>query len=103
MTYCENWKGGYDYILAESKLSSIIDRTNTKIADVQRLGIESIAIPPLGCGNGGLDWNDVRPLIIQAFENLPEIKIIIFEPNDAPTVNKVNLLPVDRLCQTDYL
>src|SRR3954468_132740 len=26
------------------------------IADVRRLGIASIAVPPLGCGLGGLDW-----------------------------------------------
>jgi hypothetical protein len=25
------------------------------------LGICSIAIQPLGCGNGGLNWDDVRP------------------------------------------
>jgi hypothetical protein len=26
-------------------------------------GIISIAFPPLGCGNGNLDWDDVRPLM----------------------------------------
>ena len=25
--------------------------------------IRSIAVPQLGCGNGGLDWADVRPII----------------------------------------
>ncbi len=34
--------------------------------EVQRLAIRSIAIPPLGCGNGGLDWSEVRPRIEQA-------------------------------------
>jgi O-acetyl-ADP-ribose deacetylase (regulator of RNase III) len=29
-------------------------------------GIRSIAIPPPGCGNGGLDWNRVRPLVVEA-------------------------------------
>lgn len=32
--------------------------------------IESIAIPPLGCGLGGLSWVNVRPMIEAAFENL---------------------------------
>src|SRR3954467_571360 len=30
---------------------------------IEEKGIKSIAIPPLGSGNGGLDWRDVRPLI----------------------------------------
>ena len=45
-------------------------------------GIKSIAIPPLGAGNGGLDWNAVKPLIIETLEDLP-IDIQIFEPNAA--------------------
>jgi O-acetyl-ADP-ribose deacetylase (regulator of RNase III) len=30
---------------------------------IQERQIDSIAIPPLGCGNGGLEWSDVRSLI----------------------------------------
>ncbi len=52
-------------------------RTRTKIEwieegleDLVRViadkNIRSIAVPPLGCGNGGLDWGDVRPLIVDA-------------------------------------
>lgn len=29
----------------------------------KELGITSISFPPLGCGNGNLDWNDVRPVM----------------------------------------
>jgi len=29
---------------------------------IEALGITSIALPPLGCGNGGLDWVDVEPV-----------------------------------------
>ena len=45
-------------------------------------GIRSIAIPPLGCGNGGLDWKVVRPLIEAALSNLQDVDIIVFEPTD---------------------
>ena len=45
------------------------------MTQVQCLGIRSIAIPPLGCGNGGLDWADVRPLIHGAFEPLPDVEV----------------------------
>ena len=47
------------------------------MTQVQCLGIHSIAIPPLGCGNGGLDWPDVRPLIRGAFERLPEVEVSV--------------------------
>ncbi|HKQ05493.1 MAG TPA: macro domain-containing protein [Blastocatellia bacterium] len=42
--------------------------------------IRSIAIPPLGCGNGGLDWAVVRPLIEEALGGLEDVDIIIYEP-----------------------
>ncbi len=38
-----------------------------------------IAIPPLGCGNGGLDWNIVKPMMELALEDL-NCDIIIYEP-----------------------
>ncbi len=47
---------------------------------IRHLGIQSIALPPLGCGNGGLDWNEVRPLIEAASNELPEVKFIVYEP-----------------------
>ena len=42
--------------------------------------IQSIAIPPLGCGNGGLEWKIVRPLIENELGDLPGISIIVYEP-----------------------
>ena len=42
--------------------------------------ITSVAIPPLGCGNGGLEWSMVRSLIEQALGDLSNIDIIIYEP-----------------------
>jgi O-acetyl-ADP-ribose deacetylase (regulator of RNase III) len=42
--------------------------------------IESVAIPPLGSGQGGLDWQDVRPKIEAALGKLPDVEIIVYEP-----------------------
>lgn len=42
----------------------------------------SIAIPPLGAGNGGLNWLDVKPKIEAALSDLPNIEIHIYEPID---------------------
>jgi O-acetyl-ADP-ribose deacetylase (regulator of RNase III) len=44
--------------------------------------VKSIAIPPLGCGNGGLDWNRVRPLIEDKLQDL-KLDIFVYEPNEA--------------------
>lgn len=54
------------------------------IAVVQKHQIRSIAIPPLGCGLGGLNWKDVRPFIVQAFQILPDVNVLLFEPAGAP-------------------
>lgn len=50
------------------------------VSEVKTRGIRSIAIPPLGCGNGGLAWSEVQPLIDQALSELPGIRARVFEP-----------------------
>ena len=49
---------------------------------LQKGKIKSIAIPPLGSGNGGLEWSKVKPMIKQALEGL-ETEIMVYEPNAA--------------------
>lgn len=54
------------------------------LADLKRVirdeGIASIALPPLGAGNGGLDWNDVKPRIEQALSDLTDVDVLVYEP-----------------------
>jgi O-acetyl-ADP-ribose deacetylase (regulator of RNase III) len=52
--------------------------------EVQCLGLHSIAVPPLGCGNGGLNWSEVRPLIESAFASLPDVRVLLYAPHGAP-------------------
>ena len=47
---------------------------------IREKGIRSIAVPPLGCGNGGLDWDDVRPLIASKLGELDDVDAIVYEP-----------------------
>ncbi|MEK6704063.1 MAG: macro domain-containing protein [Planctomycetota bacterium] len=54
------------------------------VAEIRRLGITSIAVPPLGCGNGGLSWAKVRPMIVEAFAVIPEVRVLLFAPAGAP-------------------
>jgi O-acetyl-ADP-ribose deacetylase (regulator of RNase III) len=42
--------------------------------------VESIAIPRLGCGNGGLIWTDVAPLIRSAFAHLETVDVRLYSP-----------------------
>ena len=42
--------------------------------------VGSIAIPALGAGNGGLDWQEVKPRITEALGGLPDVDVLIFEP-----------------------
>lgn len=52
--------------------------------EIQRRGIRSIAIPPLGSGLGGLDWSVVKPRIAKALAGLDPVDIRIYEPKGAP-------------------
>lgn len=67
-----------------SKLEDIQLGLTALIEEIKQRDIKSIAIPPLGCGNGGLDWYVVKPMIIKACEVIPEVDVILFEPTDMP-------------------
>lgn len=44
--------------------------------------LASIAVPPLGCGNGGLDWKVVYPRIVEAFSALPDVQVLVYAPQE---------------------
>ncbi len=69
---------------SRSKIGNIAAGLEDLVRTVGRLGITSVAVPPLGCGNGGLDWAEVRPLIVRAFESLPDVRVLLFAPASAP-------------------
>lgn len=50
------------------------------VDEVLARGIASVAIPALGCGNGGLAWGDVRPLVEQACARMPDVRAVVFAP-----------------------
>ncbi|HSY51034.1 MAG TPA: macro domain-containing protein [Thermoanaerobaculia bacterium] len=73
----EHWR-------AASRIKDIDAGLLDLVATIRRLGIHSIAIPPLGCGNGGLDWSDVRPRIEAALTELPDVRVLLYPPGRAP-------------------
>jgi O-acetyl-ADP-ribose deacetylase (regulator of RNase III) len=73
----KHWKG-------KSRIEDIKSGLKALIDVITKEHIKSIAVPPLGCGNGGLDWGEVRPLIAQAFSALPDVNVQLFYPEGAP-------------------
>ncbi|MDE2696227.1 MAG: macro domain-containing protein [Chloroflexota bacterium] len=55
---------------ARSRLSDIADGLDWLEAHCEEWGIESLAVPALGCQNGGLRWDDVRPLLVERLSRL---------------------------------
>lgn len=67
-----------------SEMDFIDEGLTDLVRVVRELGIASIAVPPLGCGNGGLDWAEVEPRIARAFEELPGVAVKLYPPAGAP-------------------
>ena len=70
-----NWRLPSEYEYIETGLIEL-----AKLIKAEN--IKSIAIPPLGSGNGGLDWNRVKPLLEKHLNNL-DCDIYIYEPSSA--------------------
>ncbi len=68
----------------KSRLEYIDSGLHDLVNVVKVKHIRSIAIPALGCGNGGLDWDDVRPRIVAAFDDLPEVHVLLYAPAGSP-------------------
>ena len=66
-----------------SELSYIRDGLTALVQVIEQLNIRSIALPPLGCGNGGLDWQTVKPVIEYAFADLSGVDVLVYEPAGA--------------------
>jgi O-acetyl-ADP-ribose deacetylase (regulator of RNase III) len=63
-----------------SKLAWIVEGLDDLKRVIEEKGIKSIALPPLGCGNGGLRWGEVRPEIERALGRLDSVDVLVFEP-----------------------
>lgn len=73
-----HWKG-------KSRLADIDSGLVALREEIQTRSIRSIAIPPLGSGLGGLNWAEVRPRIEAALKEIPDLRVLVYEPKGAPT------------------
>jgi O-acetyl-ADP-ribose deacetylase (regulator of RNase III) len=69
----EHWRG-------RSRLAWIREGLADLRRVIQDQRIRSIALPPLGCGNGGLEWSAIRPLIEDALAGLEDVDVVVYEP-----------------------
>ncbi len=72
-----HWKEKSQITFIETGLSALIE-------EIRKRSISSIAIPPLGCGLGGLQWEEVRSKIKDVFEQAPDVRVLLYEPVETP-------------------
>jgi O-acetyl-ADP-ribose deacetylase (regulator of RNase III) len=69
----KHWRG-------DSRIQWIHDGLQDLLRVIKEKEIRSIALPPLGCGNGGLDWDDVRQEIEAGLSRLDGVEILVYTP-----------------------
>ena len=70
-----HWRQPSQYEYIESGLVDLI-------SVIGEYAITSVAIPPLGWGNGGLDWNIVKRMIEGALSGLENVSVVVYEPSE---------------------
>lgn len=85
-----------------SKMEWIVQGLEDLKRVIKEKGIDSVALPPLGAGNGGLAWKDVRPKIEAALGDLNDVEVLVYEPtakyqNVAKRKGVENLTPTRAL------
>jgi O-acetyl-ADP-ribose deacetylase (regulator of RNase III) len=73
----KHWRG-------DSKIEFIQTGLQSLREEIAARQIKSIAIPPLGCGLGGLNWADVRQEIESALSDVADVQIVVYEPAGKP-------------------
>lgn len=78
-----HWRG-------KSRIEDIESGLASLVKEIRARNIQSIAIPPLGSGLGGLDWSEVRPCMQATLGGLDNVQIVIFEPGGGPADERIN-------------
>jgi O-acetyl-ADP-ribose deacetylase (regulator of RNase III) len=68
-----HWRG-------PSRLTDIEAGLEDLVAVIKQRRVQSVAMPPLGSGLGGLDWSDVRARIEEAMGVLGSVRVVVYEP-----------------------
>ena len=87
----DHWRGN-------SKAEYIIDGLKDLKKVLVENDIKSISIPPLGCGNGGLVWEDVKKYITEALADT-NVNVIVAEPYDKKVFNVIKNSASDTITE----
>lgn len=71
----EHWRNPSQLTWIDAGLTDLV-------AVVRTLKVKSLAVPALGCSNGGLHWVDVEPLIRRAFVHLHGVRVFLYPPKE---------------------
>lgn len=69
------WRKPSEYSFIEDGLEDLLKR-------IEEYDIKSIAIPPLGAGNGGLEWEKVKRIIESKLKDI-DIEVFVYEPTSS--------------------
>ncbi len=86
-----HWRG-------KSRMEDIEAGLVALVEEIERRGIRSVALPPLGSGLGGLHWPEVRSRIEHTLSALPDVRAVVFEPDKSmDTARTAQSLPVPAM------
>ncbi|RAJ85388.1 O-acetyl-ADP-ribose deacetylase (regulator of RNase III) [Chitinophaga dinghuensis] len=63
-----------------SKMEYITAGLDDLVKVIAQYKIQSLALPALGCGNGGLHWDQVKPLLEEKLGHLQDVTIVVYLP-----------------------
>ena len=94
----KHWRGKSKIEFIETGMKELVKEINEK-------QIKSIAIPPLGCGNGGLNWDEVKTIILGELEKVDkDVEVIIYEPGfnnqEIKSKKQISLTPARAMLLT---
>ena len=70
----------------KSLLQDIEDGLKHLASSYEQMGIQSIAMPALGCGLGGLKWSEVQPLIVKHLGSISDLDVYVYEPQNVAAI-----------------
>ena len=80
----KHWRG-------KARLEDIEKGLQDLISFVRKENIRSVAIPPLGCGSGGLEWCAVQQLIERAFKKVSGVQVLVYPPQESPQAREMKV------------
>lgn len=74
------WSFPVKHHWAEKADLELIEKSFAQLAPMAlKFEITGLHLPRPGCGNGGLDWKEVRPLVVEFERGLPHLDVVVWD------------------------